>query len=280
MSLALGPFGVWRRVSDITVEQARAAETLGFGVLWVGGSPAAELTDVEELIAATSRITVATGVVNMWRSDPDAVASSFQRIEQRHPNRLLLGVGVGHPESTQEFARPLDKINDYLDRLAAGGVPANRLVLAALGPRVLTVAAQRTAGAHPYLTSPRHTKMARAVLGSGPLLAPTQTVVFDANAARARDTARTFVARYLKLSNYRRNLLREGFTEEDVADPGSDRFIDALFLHGATDRIAAGLRAHLEAGADHVAIYVLGDDPAAAWRELAPLVAETFIPPK
>jgi probable F420-dependent oxidoreductase len=181
-------------------------------------------------------------------------------------------VGVGHRESTHEFERPIDKINDYLDHLDAGGVPAERMVLAALGPQALSLAARRTAGTHPYLTSPRHTAMARALLGTGPLLAPTQTVVYTTDVGQAREIARAFVARYLGLNNYRRNLLREGWSEEDLASGGSDRFIDTLFLHGTPDRITAGLRAHLEAGADHVAIYVLGDDPTAAWRELAPVL--------
>jgi probable F420-dependent oxidoreductase len=270
--LELGRFGVWRRRGELSPDQAREAEALGYGAIWIGGSPPADLDEIEQLITATDKIPVATGVVNMWRSDPDTVAASYRRIAQAHPQRFVLGVGVGHPESTQEFTRPLDKINQYLDRLEAGGVPSHRLVLAALGPKALTVAAQRTAGAHPYLTSPRHTEMARKTLGSGPLLAPTPMVVPNSDTDEARATARAFVARYLGLSNYRRNLLREGWADQDLADGGSDRFIDTLFLHGPPDKIASGLWGHLEAGADHLAIYVLGHDPTGAWRDLAAIV--------
>ncbi|MBA3431490.1 MAG: LLM class F420-dependent oxidoreductase [Actinobacteria bacterium] len=267
--IELGRFGVWRRLGDISPDQAREAETLGFGAIWVGGSPPADLAEIERLIAATERVPVVTGVVNMWRADPDEVAASYHRIEQAHPNRFVLGVGVGHPESTKEFSRPLEKIGHYLDMLEAAKVPSQRLVLAALGPKALSVAAQRTAGAHPYLTSPRHTLLARKVLGDGPLLAPTPTVVFTTDVSAARATARAFVVRYLGLSNYRRNLLREGWDEADLDHGGSDRLIDALFLHGTPEQIAEGLEAHIEAGADHVAVYVLGDDPSHAWRALA-----------
>ena len=269
MRLDLGRFGIWRRWNDISPDQAREAEALGYGAIWLGASPKADLTAVEELIAATETIPVVTGVVNMWREDADLVAASYHRIEGRHPNRFVLGVGVGHPESTQEFKRPLDKIGDYLDRLETRGVPSDRLVLAALGPKVLRVAAERTAGAHPYLTSPRHTTMARKTLGPEPLLAPTQTVVFDPDPAAARTTARSFLARYLALGNYRRNLLREGWEAGELDDGGSDGLIDALFLHGPTEEIASGIQAHLTAGADHVAVYVLGDDPTPAWKALA-----------
>jgi probable F420-dependent oxidoreductase len=270
--LELGRFGVWRRRGELSPDQARESEKLGYGAIWIGGSPSADLDEIEQLIAATEKVPVATGVVNMWRSDPDTVAASYHRIERAHPGRLVLGVGVGHRESTQEFTRPLDKINQYLDRLSAADVPADRMVLAALGPKVLGVAAQRTAGAHPYLTSPRHTKMARETLGPGPLLAPTQMVVSNADTDEARAIARAFVARYLGLSNYRRNLMREGWRDQDLEAGGSDRFIDTLFLHGTPDEIASGVRGHLEAGADHVAIYVLGHDPTSTWRGLAAII--------
>lgn len=269
MRIEIGRYGVWRRLPDMSEEQARQAEALGYGAIWVGASPPADLVAIERLVDATERIPIATGIVNMWRADADTVAASFHRIEGTHPNRFVLGVGIGHPEATQEFTNPLDKIVDYLDRLDAGGVPTDRLVLAALGPKVLRMAAERTAGAHPYLTTPRHTAMARKTMGAEALLAPTQTVVFDTDPSRARATARAFVARYLALSNYRRNLLRDGWTEADLENGGNDRFIDTLFLHGNPEEIVAGINAHLEAGADHVAIYVLGDDPIPAWRELA-----------
>jgi len=269
MRIELGRFGVWRRQGAISPDQAQVAEELGYGAIWVGGSPPADLVEIERLLAATGRIPVATGIVNMWRGEPAVAAGSYHRVEQAHPDRFVLGVGIGHPEATEEFARPLDKINDYLDRLEAAGVASDRVVLAALGPKVLKVAAERTAGAHPYLTSPRHTEMARKALGPEPLLAPTQLVVFEPDASPARAIARAFVARYLGLSNYRRNLLRDGWRETDLDNGGSDQFIDTLFLHGDAEEIAGGIDAHLEAGADHVAIYVVGHDPVPVWRELA-----------
>lgn len=269
MSLDLGRFGIWRRWNEITPEQARIAESLGYGAIWLGASPKADLTAVEELIAATEAIPVVTGVVNMWREDPDLVAASYHRIEGRHPDRFVLGVGVGHPEATAEYQRPLEKIGQYLDRLDQAGVPAERLILAALGPKVLTVAAERTAGAHPYLTSPRHTALARDVLGEGPLLAPDQAVIDATDPAAARTIARAMAARYLGLSNYRANLRREGWDEADLDQGGSDRLIDALFLYGSAERVAKGLSAHLEAGADHVGVFVLGDEPVDSWQRLA-----------
>ena len=269
MQIELGKYGVWRRVSDITPDQAQEAEALGYGAIWIGGSPPADLEQIEQVIFATEQIPVVTGVVNMWRSDPAAVAASYHRIDERHPNRFVLGVGVGHPESTKEFTRPLDKINEYLDSLEEAEVPSDRLVLAALGPKALAVAAHRTRGAHPYLTSPRHTALARKVMGAGPLLAPTQTAIYGMDEIGARSTARAFVARYLGLSNYRRNLVREGWEEADLDAGGSDRLIDTLFLHGNNEQIIPGVQGHLEAGADHVAVHVLGDDPTPAWREMA-----------
>ena len=170
-----------------TTDLAVVAERLGFGAVWLGGSPEGHLRLVETLLEATEHITVATGIVNMWRVDPDALAVSHRRVTERYPGRFLLGVGVGHREATEEFHDPLGKIVTYLDRLDQGGVPRDEIVLAALGPKALTIAAERTAGAHPYLTTPNHTSLARRLLGDGPLLAPEHKVVVgtDAEAARA-----------------------------------------------------------------------------------------------
>lgn len=269
MTIPLGRYGFWQMLRNTTPEMAREAETLGFGAVWVGGSPKGDLRQVEELLDATATIPVVTGIVNMWREDADAVAASYHRIASRHPDRFVLGVGIGHREATEEYRDPLDKIGDYLDRLDAAGVPRDRLVLAALGPRVLRIAADRTAGAHPYLTTPRHTAYAREVMGEGPLLAPDQKVVLDTDPQRAREAGRSFVASYLSRVNYRNNLLREGWSAADLADGGSDALIDGLFLHGTPTEIAAGLAAHLDAGADHVGVHVIGDDPMAGYRRLA-----------
>jgi probable F420-dependent oxidoreductase len=272
MSTALGEFGVWRRLAESTTEMAREAEALGYGALWIGGSPPGDLEGVERIIEATERIPVLTGIVNMWREEAELVAASYHRIEQRHPDRLVLGVGIGHPESTKQYQDPVEKIGDYLDHLDQEGVPKDRRLLAALGPKVLRVAAQRTLGAHPYLTTPRHTALAREVMGPGPLLAPTPMVVITPEAAPAPAEGKAIVERYLRLSNYRRNLLREGFDPADLEEGGSDRLVDALVLHGTAETVAAGLTAHLESGANHVAIYVLAEDPVETWRQLAEVV--------
>jgi probable F420-dependent oxidoreductase len=176
---------------------------------------------------------------------------------------------VGHREATEEFQDPMGKIDDYLDRLDRAGVPSDEIVLAALGPKALTIAAERTAGAHPYLTTSNHTALARQVLGDGPLLAPEHKVVIESDPERARAIGRPVVARYLARGNYRNNLLREGWLEADLDHDGSDRLVDALVLHGTADEVVSGLRGHLEAGADHVGIQVLDDEPTRAYEALA-----------
>lgn len=273
MVITLGTFGVWHRFRDLTPEFAAAIEELGYGAIWVGGSPPGDLDIVDTLLDATERIPVATGIVNIWKDDAATAGRSYHRIEARHPGRLLLGVGIGHPEATPEYRTPYQTSVEYLDRLDDAGVPAERRVLAALGPRMLHLAGTRSAGAHPYLTTPRHTARAREILGAGPLLAPEQKVVVDTDPDSARSVGRPAVSSpYLGLSNYRTNLLREGWTEDDLGDGGSDRLIDALALHGDAETVARGLRAHVEAGADHVAVQALGADPLSVYRQLADLL--------
>lgn len=272
MTLELGAIGVWRMIAGITPAMAEEIESLGYGAIWVGGSPKGDLEDVERLIEVTDEIPLVTGIVNMWREPAEEVAASYRRIESRYPGRFVLGVGIGHPEATAEYQHPLDKVDDYLSRLTSGGVPQERLVLAALGPKMLRVAGERTAGAHPYLTTPRHTRYAREILGPDPLLAPEQKVVLGAETERARSEGRRVVAHYLARVNYRTNLLREGWSAEDLIDGGSDPLVDALSLHGTEDQVAVGIRVHLEAGADHVCVQALGEDPMPAYRELAPLL--------
>jgi probable F420-dependent oxidoreductase len=268
----LGSFGLWQRLADTTSPVAQLAEDLGFGALWVGGSPPGDLEAVEKLIAATEHIPVVTGIVNMWRAAPDEVAASFHRIESRHPGRLILGLGIGHPESVTEYADPFATMVRYLDEVTAAGVAPGRLVLAALGPRALRLAAERTMGAHPYTTTTRHTRMAREIMGPSAMLAPTPKVVVETDPDRARVVARESIERYLRLVNYRRSLLREGWGEADLQDGGSDRLTDELVLHGSPDVIADGLRRHLDAGASHVCVQVIGDDPLGGYRKLAPFL--------
>jgi probable F420-dependent oxidoreductase len=205
----------------------------------------------------------------MWRDDAVTLAAAYHRINDRFSDRFLLGVGIGHPEATSQYSQPYDTMVAYLDTLETAGVPKDHLVLAALGPEVLRLSARRTAGAHPYLTTPRHTRLARDILGEGPLLAPEQTVAMESDPARAREAARSFVARYLRMVNYRNNLLREGWTVEDLADGGSDQLVDELVLVGDASTVADGVRAHLEAGANHVCIQDIGGDPLSGYRALA-----------
>ena len=273
MDTQFGRFGVFRRGAECSAELAVALERLGYGAIWVGGSPSGDLALIEELLDATTTITIATGIVNVWRDAPDTVAGSYHRIEHRHPGRFVLGIGVGHPESVAGYAKPYDAMVAYLDALDAAHVPPDRRVLAALGPAMLRLAARRSAGAHPYLVTPEHTRRARAILGDGVLLAPEQRVVLESDPVRARAIGRPTVQRpYLGLVNYTRNLRTLGFDDADLDGGGSDRLIDALVVYGGPARIAAGLGAHLDAGADHVAINLLtapGEDLVAGLASLA-----------
>jgi probable F420-dependent oxidoreductase len=256
--LDLGRFGVWTGGS-VSPREAAEIERLGYGAVWVGGSPPAELSFAEPILDATESLKLATGIVNVWKSPASAVAQSYHRIEQAYPGRFVLGIGVGHPEHTDNYRTPYEALVEYLDELDAAEVPPARRVLAALGPRVLQLARERTAGAHPYLTTPEHTAQARQTLGPAAFLAPEHKVVLTTDAEQARTIGRQTVGFYLDLSNYVNNWRRLGFTDDDVTKPGSDNLIDSVVAYGTPDEIAARLREHLDAGADHVAIQVLGD---------------------
>src|SRR5438067_279239 len=190
MRIALGPIGVWQFTGNATPALAAEVERLGYGTIWIGGSPEAGLEQAEQLLRATERITVATGIVNMWQADAATVAASYHRLEAGHPGRFLLGVGVGHREATTEYRDPYGKIVEYLDQLDDGGVPADRRVIAALGPKVLELSAARAAGAHPYLTTPEHDGFARKIMGPSALLAPEHKVVVGTDTERARAIGR------------------------------------------------------------------------------------------
>ncbi|MCW2513253.1 MAG: Luciferase-like monooxygenase [Mycobacterium sp.] len=264
----LGRFGVWT-FGAVTPEQAVEIEKLGYGAVWVGGSPAGDLSFAEPILEATERLQLATGIVNVWTAPADEVAASYHRIEKAHPGRFVLGVGIGHPEHTEEYRKPYDVLVEYLDALDAANVPTSRRVIAALGPKVLELSAKRSAGAHPYLTTPEHTAQAHQLIGPSVYLAPEHKVVLARDAAQAREIGRQTVDFYLDLSNYVNNWKRLGFSDVDVAKPGSDKLIDAVVAHGTPDDIAKRLKEHLDAGADHVAIQVLGGPDA-----LLPTLAE------
>jgi probable F420-dependent oxidoreductase len=270
----IGRFGIWRSASLVTPEIAAGIERLGFGVLWLGSSPDGDLVQAGALLDATTTLTLATSIVNMWKDQAGLVARSYARVQQRHPGRFLLGVGAGHREATQQYASPYETLARYVDELVAGGVPRDGLVLAALGPRVLRLAGDRTAGAIPYLVPPEHTAQARALLGPGPLLAPEHKVVLDTDPARARALGRSRVRTpYLGLVNYTSNLRRLGWAEEDLSGGGSDALIDALVAHGSPAEVAAQLARHLDAGADHVCVQLITEedaDPLPGYARLAP----------
>ena len=255
----LGKFGTFGR--GVTPQQARQIEALGYGAVWVGGSPPAELDWVEPILENTTTLQVATGIVNIWTAEPGPVAESFHRIDKAYPGRFLLGIGVGHPEAIQVYQKPIDALRGYLDKLDEYGVPAGRRVVAALGPQVLKLSATRAAGAHPYLTTPEHTAQARRLIGPEAFLAPEHKAVLTTPDAQGADEARAIGRKYLDiylgLQNYVNNWKRLGFTDEDVAKPGSDRLVDAVVAYGTPEAIAARLTQHLEAGADHVPVQVL-----------------------
>jgi len=245
----LGPYGLWRR----------------------GGVPIDFATEAERL-AVTQRLVVATGIVNIWTAEAGEVADSYHRIEAAHPGRFILGIGPGHPERVEQAARPYGPLVDYLDALEARGVPATRLVLAALGDRILRLSAERALGAHPYFVTPAHAVRARSVLGPSPLLVPEVRVALEADPAAARARLRPGMRYYFELANYRNNLLRLGVAEE-MLDPERDDAIDLLAVHGDAGQVRARVDAHLAAGADHVLLQLVPADEAGLVDELRRLGA-------
>ena len=264
-----GVFGHYQQWQQVPPDQLREIEALGYGAIWAGGSPPAALDWVDPILGETDTLTLATGIVNIWTAAAGPVAESFHRIDAAYPNRFLLGIGVGHPEAHQEYKKPYDALTDYLDELDKLGVPKDRRVVAALGPQVLKLSARRSAGAHPYLTTPEHTRQARELVGPDAFIAPEHKVVLTTDAEQARTVGRKALEIYLNLVNYLNNWKRLGFTDADVAKPGSDALVDAVVAHGTVDAVAARLAEHLAAGADHVPVQVLtGTD------KLVPALAE------
>lgn len=290
----LGRVGLWTRQLDIQpAERVRTAtaelEELGWGALWsweVFGREA--LTNAGLLLCATRRMVVGTGIANMWARDPVAMAAAQRTLAEAHPGRFVLGIGVSHAPIVDarghRYQRPLERLRGYLDAMDAApwqGPPLAEepaRVLAALGPRMLELAAERAAGALLYNAPPEATAAARSALGSGPLLAVEQAVLVEEDWAEARRIGREFIAFYLTLPNYLRAWDRAGFGPEERADGGSDRLVDAMVAWGGPGAIAERVRAHLEAGADHVCLQVLESDPdglpMAGWRALAPELLE------
>lgn len=274
------PLWLWVQQGDALPGAAAEIEELGYGAIWLAnGDRVLELAG--EVLDATRTVAVATGIVNIWVHPAEPVAAAHAALVGRHPHRWLLGLGNGPRRADQWQLSPYRTLIRYLDELDVLGVPARQRVLAAVGPRMLALAAGRSGGAHPFLTTPEHTRQARAALGPGALLAPEQKVVLETDADRARTVARQALDFYLPKRGYSGNLRRLGFTDEDLAGGGSDRLVDAVVAWGDPDAIRARVDEHLAAGADHVAVQPLTAEtdapdlarrrlPLEAYRELAP----------
>ena len=273
--MELGEIGVWTSYRPFGAERAGEAakliESLGFGTWWVGGSP--HVPDIRPVLEATSGLVAATGILNVWINDPAATAAADAQLRADFPDRFMLGIGIGHPEATSDYRRPLTAMGEFLDGLDASPTPppVDGRCLAALGPKMLDLAGERSAGTHSYFVSVEHTRFARERLGPGKLVAPELACVIESDPIRAKAVARKYAQLYLGLRNYTSNLLRFGFSERDIADGGSDRLIDAVVPQGSAEEIADVVRAHLEAGADHVCVQPLGEKgiPRESWTALA-----------
>lgn len=286
MSNDLSGTGIWSsqlRYGDAGEAAAAAAEleSLGYSALWVPDVGGDLFGALENLLGATQTATIATGILNLWMHTPAESAAAYDRLTTAFGRRLLIGIGVSHAplidrKEPGTYTKPLQQMRDYLDGLDAAdpALPADARCLAALGPKMLELAKTRTAGTHPYLVTPEHTATARERLGAGPLVAPEQGVVLETDPARARAIARQHLATYIGLPNYFNNWERIGLTEADRADGGSDRLVDALVVWGDEATIAERVQEHRDAGAEHVCVQVLTEDPARfpldEWRRLAP----------
>ena len=289
--MELARIGVWLgplslRPAAETRELAAELEELGYGAIWFGEGVGTRecFTQAAALLSWTQQAVVASGIANIYARDPMAMANGAKALSDAYPGRFLLGIGVSHAPSVaargHDYARPIATMSAYLDAMEAAAYrppePAEpaEIVLAALGPKMLELAARRTRGAHPYFTPPEHTAMAREAMGAGPLLAPEQAFVLETDPATARAKAREHMAYYLALDNYRRNLVRLGFAEDELVDGGSDRLVDAIVAWGDVDALNARVKAHLDAGADHVCVQAVGDDPLEELRRAAPALRD------
>jgi probable F420-dependent oxidoreductase len=293
LPIKLGRVGIWtRQFEDHPAAQAQRAaaelEELGFSAIWFGEALGREaLTHAGLLLAATKKIVIATGIANIYARDPMTMAAGQSTLAEAYPGRFLLGLGVSHVPLVEmrghQYEKPVATMRAYLDAMDRTQYrsvpPAIRppRVLAALGPQMLKLSAERADGAHPYNVNPEHTAQARAILGPGKYLCPEQAVVFETDPAKARALGRTFLSLYLTLPNYTNNFLRLGFTKDDFAGGGSDKLIDAVVAWGNAGCIRDRIRAHHAAGADHVCVQVLTEDshalPMKEWHELATVLA-------
>jgi probable F420-dependent oxidoreductase len=287
----LGPVGIWTFALDLQPvararEVAAELEDLGYGAVWVPDAVGRDpLVHAALLLGGTDRIPIGTGIAQIYGRDPMTMTGGWKTISEAFPGRFVLGLGVSHQPMVeglrgQTYGPPLTAMREYLERMdtamyvAAEPTEPPRRVLAALGPRMLALAAERADGAHPYNVPPEHTARAREILGPAKLLAPEQAVLLETDPVEARRIGREHMAIYLGLPNYMNNLRRFGITDDDIADGGSDRLVDMVVAWGDVDAVRARVHAHLDAGADHVAVQVLtperGTLPLDDWRKLAP----------
>ena len=289
-SMEFGPIGIWTAQLDYqpagkAKEAVVELEQLGFGAIWFPESVGREaLTNAALLLGATSRIVIATGIANIYARDAVTMAAAQKTLAEAYPARFLLGLGVSHIPLVEQirghsYGKPVAVMRAYLDgmdRAPYRAVPPSVSpirVLAALGPKMLQLAAERAGGAHSYFVPPEHTVRARKILGNDRLLAVEQAVVLETDSTKAREIARAHTSRYLALPNYVNNLRRLGFGDADLADGGSDRLVDAIVAWGDMTAVIDRVRAHQSAGANHVCVQVLPSDPQALpipqWREVA-----------
>jgi probable F420-dependent oxidoreductase len=285
-SLPVGT-GVWSSAlrhgdPDATAAAAAELESLGYNALWIPDVGGDVFGAVSNLLAATTTAIIATGILNLWMHTAEETAAQHDALTAQHGQRFLVGIGISHAPFIDRaieagtYQRPLAQTSAFLDALDAAPVPlaAEDRALAALGPKMLELAATRTAGVHPYLVTPEHTRIARDAVGPDAMVAVEQGVILEKDPRQARTLARTNLARYFGLPNYTNNWRRLGFTDDDIDGGGSDRLIDALVAWGDETSIAQRVQEHRDAGASHVCIQVLGDDPRALaldeWRVLAP----------
>jgi probable F420-dependent oxidoreductase len=281
----IGRIGIWsgplrRGDRNEALSAAAEIEALGFKTAWMPGGEEGMGEHIANILDATSHLIVATGIVNIWFHPPAEAAALYCDVQRSHPGRLVLGIGVGHAplvdrDNPGRYRQPIMFTARYLDELDAGPnhVPVRDRVLAAFGPRMMDLARERTAGAHPYLVTPEHTVWARQILGPDSLLAPEQHVILEQDPARAREIAREYLNTYWGLPNYINNFRRMGFGDDDFRNGGSDRIVDALVVWGDMDHILERIQQHFDAGADHVCLQVLTAGkrgfPVDGWRKLA-----------
>jgi len=274
-----GTFWLSGKTREAALDAARELDELGYSRLWTSGGFRDGVPSIYgQVLDATTRLGVASGILSIWHADPAATVETVRGFEEDHPGRFLLGLGTSHApvvdaKGPNTYAKPYSRMVEYLDALDAEGLPSEHRVLAALGPRMLTLSAERSAGAHPYFVPAEHTAQARDILGDDPLLAPEVAVVLERDEDTARAIGHAYMSSYLALPNYSNNLRRLGYSDDDLTGGGSDKLMDALIPWGDLDTVVAGIEKHYEAGADEVAIQVLTADPftfpSSAYRELA-----------